>query len=87
MITHIPEHIFWGMDKGALLPISNLPPGAVVIKRKLRAKLAARAFVRVGTTTTCYYLGPDGKGGAKLLWPIAINVAGPHVNNSANPKG
>jgi hypothetical protein len=73
--------IIFGYDqRGLSAPITNLPPGAVVVKRVVRAKQIAAAYVRCGDTITRYALGPDGAN-AKLLWAIASNRRPKHPQN------
>ncbi|HOC56640.1 MAG TPA: hypothetical protein PKI20_13540, partial [Verrucomicrobiota bacterium] len=65
--------MIFGLDqRGLSAPITNLPAGATVIKRVVRSRQPAKAYVRQGDTTAVWALGPDGAN-VKLLWVLASN--------------
>lgn len=73
---HQHPKVTFGCDqKFATLPISNLPAGAVKVRRRIRAHEMAQVFVKTADgAVTRYYAGPDGTEALRLLWPMGVNV-------------
>ena len=61
--------ICWGLKPEWLtLPITNLPPDTISVKRKMRGEKAVEAFVKTPDTVQRWTLAPDGDSGVKLLY-------------------
>jgi len=55
------EPICWGADpRWAVLPISNVPVDAINVRRKVRPRCAARAYVKTASGIQEWILAPDG---------------------------
>lgn len=55
-------------------PVANVPEGAAVVRRRIRAHKMAEVFVRTADGSLVKWLaGPDGPYALKLLWPVAAN--------------
>ena len=66
--------VCWGADpRWAELPILNLPPGALKVRRRIRSKCAATAFVKTAAGVQEWVLAQDG-GGLKLAIQRGANV-------------
>jgi hypothetical protein len=72
MIQEGPIKVCFGCDPKALLPISNLPVGAIAVRRRLRDTCVAEAFVRTRDGIGRYLLCPDGDR-VKLYGPLDQN--------------
>lgn len=53
--------VCWGADpRWASLPISNVPEGAIKVRRRIRNKDVARAYVKTASELQEWILAPDG---------------------------
>ena len=58
----------------AELPISNLPPDTIKVRRRIRNNRAARAFVKTSTEVQHWILAPDGDNAVKLMFQQGMNT-------------
>ena len=73
-MTIMGEQVCWGVrPEFETMPIVNVPPGAVVVRRRFRMRDVGRAFVRVGGALQQWRLGQV-KQGLKLTHLIGSNV-------------
>ncbi len=75
-ITGVPV-CFGCVDSFATLPISNLPPDTVKVRRRIRNDRVAVAFVKTRFSVQRWILGPDGNGALKLLFIQGENSSMP----------
>ena len=66
-IRTAPEHVCFGSKPEFLtLPIINLPPDTTAVRRKVKEKEIAKAYVKTTTTFQEWYLAWSGKESLKL---------------------
>jgi len=71
----------------ATMPITNLPPGTIKVRRRLRNTSAAVAFVKTATTVEKWVLAPDGENELKLQILQGINARMPNSISSPRLEG
>lgn len=68
------RQVCWGAKEEWLtLPIANLPPDTLKVKRRVRSRSYAVAFVSTRDRTEQYYLCPKDDGKLELGWRVAAN--------------
>ena len=68
--------------KWTTLPISNLPPQTIKVRRRIRNDSAAVAYVKTETEVQRWILAPDGEAAVKLEILQGINSRQPNADLS-----
>lgn len=62
----------------ATMPITNLPPGTIKVRRRIRNDRAMAVFVKTETTVEKWIVSPDGENALKLNINQGINARMPN---------